>query len=853
MFRIRLWLGFCLLLTVTSRLYSQQMTAASVATAVPHLVNFSGLALGPDGKPLAGPMGVTFLLYKDEQGGAPLWLETQTVQPDRNGHYSAQLGATKTDGLPMDLFASGEARWLAVSINGGPEQPRVLLLSVPYALKAGDAQTLGGLPPSAFMLAPQPGSSSAMTSAQSPAVVSTATPPPPSGTLDFIPMFTDNNGTLGNSAMFQTGTGSTARVGVNTITPASTFDVKGTTTLHGPLTLSAVGAATATAGKNSQSQNLTSSSFNSGTAAAVNQTFRWQAEPSGNNTLTPSATLNLLFGSGTTSPTETGLKIANNGQITFPAGQTFPGAVTSLSATAPLSANVTSAGLASIQLNGCANGQILQWNASAWTCITGGTGTITGVSAGADLTGGGTSGAITLSLDTTKVPQLKTANTFVGNQSVTGNLSATGSITGASAVLSGSSSGPIGQVTQNSPGTALLVQQNDAGSSISDVGIAATAAGSQAIAIKAISTSAAGSPTAVYGSVASPSAVAAVFDNSASNGEIFSLRNNGAEKMSVDVFGDLDLNGGQLIVQSGPVPAVLNATGGGTIFIGESKGVQKFAVDGSGNVSAAGAVSASTFTGNGAGLTGIPQLSTSNTFSGNQTVQGSLFVGNTAAPVVSQLYGKDSSGTGIQSQIYNLATTGDSYAVYAATSNGITSEMATDGLGTGPMGTPGAYFGTYTNQPIGFITGNAARMSIDTAGNVNINNRIASYNGTQTAGNGLVPIVGAIRQTGLTGTTRLTLFTPASDGLFRLSIYAVCTNSSGSIQAALIFQEPTMSIGISVYIKDESGNIALNCPDDYGQRTLVVRSKGGVPLEVFVAPNAGSPVFDFMATVEQLM
>ena len=28
-----------------------------------------------------------------------------------------------------------------------------MLLSVPYALKAGDAQTLGGLPASAFMLA----------------------------------------------------------------------------------------------------------------------------------------------------------------------------------------------------------------------------------------------------------------------------------------------------------------------------------------------------------------------------------------------------------------------------------------------------------------------------------------------------------------------------------------------------------------------------------------------------------------------------------------------------------------------------------------------------------------------------
>ena len=52
-------------------------------------------------------------------------------------------------------------------------------------------------------------------------------------------------------------------------------------------------------------------------------------------------------------------------------------------------------------------------------------GQITGVTAGTDLTGGGTSGNVTLSLNTAKVPQLATANTFTGNQTVNGNLSAT--------------------------------------------------------------------------------------------------------------------------------------------------------------------------------------------------------------------------------------------------------------------------------------------------------------------------------------------------------------------------------------------------------------------------------------------
>jgi len=80
----------------------------------------------------------------------------------------------------------------------------------------------------------------------------------------------------------------------------------------------------------------------------------------------------------------------------------------------------------------CSTNQVLQWNGSAWACAAAGTGTISGVTAGSDLTGGGSSGTVTLNLDTTKVPQLNYANTFTGNQTVNGNLSATGVVTGSS-------------------------------------------------------------------------------------------------------------------------------------------------------------------------------------------------------------------------------------------------------------------------------------------------------------------------------------------------------------------------------------------------------------------------------------
>ena len=50
-------------------------SAQQPAAVVPTLVNFSGNLTDLNGKPLTGTVGVTFLLYKDQQGGAPLWIE----------------------------------------------------------------------------------------------------------------------------------------------------------------------------------------------------------------------------------------------------------------------------------------------------------------------------------------------------------------------------------------------------------------------------------------------------------------------------------------------------------------------------------------------------------------------------------------------------------------------------------------------------------------------------------------------------------------------------------------------------------------------------------------------------------
>src|SRR5579863_1117652 len=83
------------------------VTAQNSSLAVPQLIKFSGVVKDAVGHPKAGIVGITFAFYKDQQGGAPLWLETQNVQVDTSGHYTVMLGSTKPDGVPLEVFTSG--------------------------------------------------------------------------------------------------------------------------------------------------------------------------------------------------------------------------------------------------------------------------------------------------------------------------------------------------------------------------------------------------------------------------------------------------------------------------------------------------------------------------------------------------------------------------------------------------------------------------------------------------------------------------------------------------------------------------------------------------------------------------
>ena len=125
---------------------------SACSQGVPHFVKFSGAIKNAARAPRVGVVAIRFVIYGDSTGGTALWQEVQNAQLDEQGHYEVMLGSTGSEGIPLDLFTSGEPRWLEVQalLPGEEPQPRVLLVSVPYALESANAQTLGGLPASAF-------------------------------------------------------------------------------------------------------------------------------------------------------------------------------------------------------------------------------------------------------------------------------------------------------------------------------------------------------------------------------------------------------------------------------------------------------------------------------------------------------------------------------------------------------------------------------------------------------------------------------------------------------------------------------------------------------------------------------
>ncbi|MEC9072009.1 MAG: hypothetical protein VX938_06500, partial [Myxococcota bacterium] len=127
------------------------MLTPAVARGVPNQIPYRGSLTTEDGSPVNTQVTLEVALYVDATGGAPVW--GPVVYPDvpvQDGDLSLILGVPPGEPVAPEVFA-GDALWLDFVVDGQPLEPRQQILSVPFALKASDAEQLGGVAAEEFL------------------------------------------------------------------------------------------------------------------------------------------------------------------------------------------------------------------------------------------------------------------------------------------------------------------------------------------------------------------------------------------------------------------------------------------------------------------------------------------------------------------------------------------------------------------------------------------------------------------------------------------------------------------------------------------------------------------------------
>lgn len=120
-------------------------SAGAIPSAVPQTMNYQVMLTDDMGDPLPGPHELIFRLYEVESGGSDIWIETHNVTANSIGVVSVVLGS---DTPLTESFAV--PYWIEVEVDGEVMSPRRELTSAPYALRARDADQLGGATPDEY-------------------------------------------------------------------------------------------------------------------------------------------------------------------------------------------------------------------------------------------------------------------------------------------------------------------------------------------------------------------------------------------------------------------------------------------------------------------------------------------------------------------------------------------------------------------------------------------------------------------------------------------------------------------------------------------------------------------------------
>ena len=122
---------------------------ASAQGLVPEVLPYQGLLSDAVGAPVNGQVDLTFRLYSQALGAVPAWTEQHLGVDVVDGVFSVYLG----EDIPLvGSFRDGSTKYLGISVGIDVEAgPRQNVGSVPYALLAGNALSLGGAAAATFV------------------------------------------------------------------------------------------------------------------------------------------------------------------------------------------------------------------------------------------------------------------------------------------------------------------------------------------------------------------------------------------------------------------------------------------------------------------------------------------------------------------------------------------------------------------------------------------------------------------------------------------------------------------------------------------------------------------------------
>jgi PKD repeat protein len=127
------------LASIVVALFVLTFLATAAFAVVPQTINYQGRLADSEGAPVNGTVSMTFAIYNAPTGGELLWSETQPSVTVTDGAFGVTLGIANAIDLPFD-----EQYYLGVNVNGDGEMtPRAVLVSVPYALRAKEADSVG--------------------------------------------------------------------------------------------------------------------------------------------------------------------------------------------------------------------------------------------------------------------------------------------------------------------------------------------------------------------------------------------------------------------------------------------------------------------------------------------------------------------------------------------------------------------------------------------------------------------------------------------------------------------------------------------------------------------------------------